>query len=46
MITRIRSSILGKLSVSDVVFFLSWYSVDSPLFECHFKVRSSQLSSL
>ena len=46
MITRIRSSILGKLSVSDVVFFLSWCSVDSPLFECHFKARSSQLSSL
>ena len=38
MIIRIRSSILGKLSLSDV-FFSSWCSAVSPLFDCHFKVR-------
>ena len=46
MIIRIRSSILGKLSTSDVAVFSSWCSVVSPLFEHHFKVRSGQLSSL
>ena len=30
MIIRIRSSILGKLSTSDVVIFSSWCSVVSP----------------
>ena len=30
MIIRIRSSILGKLSTSDVVVFSSWCSVVSP----------------
>ena len=46
MIIRIRSSILGKLSTSDVVVFSSWCSVVSPLFEHHFKERSGQLPSL
>ena len=46
MIIQIRSSILGKLSTSDVVVFSSWCNVVSPLFEHNFKVRSGQLSFL